>query len=185
MMMMMMMMIALKGENRYFLQSPHYAVDCPQHVRSSGPGAIVCKSCATQRALITCNMQCAIWQSWNRMYINLSLLAETIDRWSKGEGEDFNIQRKPTTTSFRKCQHIKACVCAIVYLGSYLMSVTKHKQNITKTPPQRKKERRKRKRRRSRCSSSSRRRRRRSKNKSENKREILEVNAITEDSHDL
>ena len=50
--------IAYKGAIRYFLQSPHCAANRLQHVRSSGPGAIVCKSRATYRALITCNMSC-------------------------------------------------------------------------------------------------------------------------------
>ena len=52
--------IAFKGAIRDFLQSPHCAVNRLQHVRSSGPGAIVCKSCATHRALITCNMLCYV-----------------------------------------------------------------------------------------------------------------------------
>ena len=42
-----------------FLQSPHCAAICLQHVRSNGPGAIVCKSRATHRTLITCSLQCA------------------------------------------------------------------------------------------------------------------------------
>ena len=46
--------IALKGAIRDFLQSPHSAANCLQHVRSSGPGAIVCKSRTTHRTLITC-----------------------------------------------------------------------------------------------------------------------------------
>ena len=46
--------IAFKGAIRDFLQSPHSAANCLQHVRSSGPGAIMCKSPATHRALITC-----------------------------------------------------------------------------------------------------------------------------------
>ena len=46
--------IAFKGAIRDFLQSPHSAANCLQHVRSSGPGAIVCKSRATHRALSTC-----------------------------------------------------------------------------------------------------------------------------------
>ena len=46
--------IAFKGAIRDFLQSPHSAANCLQHVRSSGPGAIVCKSHATHRTLITC-----------------------------------------------------------------------------------------------------------------------------------
>ena len=48
--------IALKGAIRDLLQSPHSAANRLQHVRSSDPGAIVCKSHATHRALITCNM---------------------------------------------------------------------------------------------------------------------------------
>ena len=46
--------IAFKGAIRDFLQSPHSAANCLQHARASGPGAIVCKSRATHRALITC-----------------------------------------------------------------------------------------------------------------------------------
>ena len=46
--------IAFKGAIRDFLQSPHSAVNCLQHVRSSGTGAIVCKSRATHLALFTC-----------------------------------------------------------------------------------------------------------------------------------
>ena len=53
--------VALKGAIRDFLQSPHCAVNCLQRVRSSGPGAIVCKAHAAHRALITCNMSCATW----------------------------------------------------------------------------------------------------------------------------
>ena len=48
------LLIAFKGAIRDFLQSPHSAANLLQHVRSSGPGAIVCKSRATHRALITC-----------------------------------------------------------------------------------------------------------------------------------
>ena len=49
-----MIIIAFKGAIRDFLQSPDSAANCLQHVRSSGPGATVCKSRATHRALITC-----------------------------------------------------------------------------------------------------------------------------------
>ena len=52
--------IAFKGAIRDFLQSPHSAANCLQHARSSGPGVIVCKSRATHRALITCNMSCYV-----------------------------------------------------------------------------------------------------------------------------
>ena len=46
--------IAFKGAIRDFLQSPHSAANCLQHVRSSGPGATVCKSRAAHQALIMC-----------------------------------------------------------------------------------------------------------------------------------
>ena len=39
--------VAFKGAVREFLQSPHSAANCLQHVRSSDPGAIVCKSRAS------------------------------------------------------------------------------------------------------------------------------------------
>ena len=52
--MIIMIIIALKGAIRDFLQSPHSAANCLQHVRSCSPGASVCKSRATHRALITC-----------------------------------------------------------------------------------------------------------------------------------
>ena len=44
---------------RDFLQSPHYAANCGQHVHTSGPDTIIFKSCATHQALITCKIQCA------------------------------------------------------------------------------------------------------------------------------
>ena len=46
--------IAFKGDIPDFLQSPHSAANCLQHVHSSGLSAIVCKSRATHLALITC-----------------------------------------------------------------------------------------------------------------------------------
>ena len=60
MMMVMIKIIALKDEIRDFLHSPHCAANRLQHVRLSGPGAIVYKSCATHQALITCNMSCYV-----------------------------------------------------------------------------------------------------------------------------
>ena len=85
MMMMMMMMIiiiitiiiiiiiiiiimALKGAIRDF----HCAANCLQHVCSSGPGAIVCKSRATHRAFITGNMQCATWYEGTAQLLSLT-----------------------------------------------------------------------------------------------------------------
>ena len=58
--MIMILMIVLKGAVRTFLQSPHCAANSLQHIRSSSQGAIVCKSCATHRALITINMSCYV-----------------------------------------------------------------------------------------------------------------------------
>ena len=60
MMMIIIIIIAFKGTIRDFLQSPHSAANCLQHARSSGPGAIMCKSRATHRALITskCHVTC-------------------------------------------------------------------------------------------------------------------------------
>ena len=46
---------------RDFLQSPSCAMNCLPHVGSSVLGAIVCKSHATQRALITCNNPVILW----------------------------------------------------------------------------------------------------------------------------
>ena len=59
MMMMMTIVIAFKGAIRDFLQSQCTA-NCLLHVRESGQGAIVCKSSATHRALITYNMSCYV-----------------------------------------------------------------------------------------------------------------------------
>ena len=47
-------LVAFKCTIQDFLQSPHSATNCLEHVHSSGLGAIVCKSRATHRALITC-----------------------------------------------------------------------------------------------------------------------------------
>ena len=57
---MIIIIIAFKGALRDFLQSLHCAANRLQHVRSSGPGAIVCKSRATHPALIMCNMPCYV-----------------------------------------------------------------------------------------------------------------------------
>ena len=64
MMMMMMIMtimiiiiIAFKGAIRDFLQSPQCAADRLEHLLTSGPGTVVCKSRATHRAFITSNMR--------------------------------------------------------------------------------------------------------------------------------
>ena len=53
MIMIIIVIIPFKFAIRDCLQSPHCAANRLQHVRSSGPATIVCKSCATHRALIT------------------------------------------------------------------------------------------------------------------------------------
>ena len=50
----------IQRRNSSFLQSPHCSANRLQHDRSSGSGAVVCKSRATHRALITCNMPCYV-----------------------------------------------------------------------------------------------------------------------------
>ena len=58
----MIIMIVLKSIFQdFFYNHLHYAANCLQHIFSSGQGANMCKSCATHRALITCNMSCATW----------------------------------------------------------------------------------------------------------------------------
>ena len=52
--------IALRGAIR--------AANCLQHVSSSGPGAIVRKSRAAQRPLITCNMSSVTWYEGKLSY---------------------------------------------------------------------------------------------------------------------
>ena len=52
--------IAFKAVNRNCSQSVHCAANRLQHVRPIGPGALVCKSRAIHRALITCNMSCYV-----------------------------------------------------------------------------------------------------------------------------
>ena len=50
----------IKRRNSRFLQSRHCTANKLQHIRSSSPGAIMCKSHPAQRALITCNMLCYV-----------------------------------------------------------------------------------------------------------------------------
>ena len=69
-----MIIIALKGAIQDFLQSPLCAPNCLQHVRSSGPGAVVCKPCATQRALFTCNTSCVTWYERTAQLLSLTEL---------------------------------------------------------------------------------------------------------------
>ena len=74
-----------------FLQSPHCALNCLQHIHLNGQRANVYKSPATHRVLIRCSMSCAMWYKGKAPLISLTefklhfycsfiLLAETIDR---------------------------------------------------------------------------------------------------------
>ena len=76
-----------------FLQSPHCAANCLQHICSSGPGTMVCRSHATHRALITCSVQSVTWYGGTTQLLSLTefklhllfrliSLAEPINRWS-------------------------------------------------------------------------------------------------------
>ena len=109
----MIIIITFKGTIRDFLRSPHCATNClqVQHVHSSGPGAIVCKSCATHLVLITWKcFTCHVVRrassaikfdkSWNRIYLSFILLAEPLNRWRRGG--NWSARRKPLATSFRK-----------------------------------------------------------------------------------
>ena len=53
-MMIIIIIMAFKGAIQDFLQSPHSAANCLQHICTKGLGTIMCKSRATHQALITC-----------------------------------------------------------------------------------------------------------------------------------
>ena len=99
------------NNNDNFIQSPHSVLICLQHVRSSGQGAIVCKSCAQDPALIMCkcHVTCHLvqrdssatkFQSLNHIYFSFILLAEPLNRRRRGGNR--STQRKCLATSFRK-----------------------------------------------------------------------------------
>ena len=108
--------MTLKGAIREFLQSPHCAANCLQHVRSSGPGASVCESCATHRALIACNISCFVPRGTKGQLQLLSLtefkshlfifilLAKSLNQFRRRGSR--STRRKPLAVSFRKC-HIQ------------------------------------------------------------------------------
>ena len=83
MMMMIMMLVTIimmkklmikpvKGAIRYDLQSPHCGANCLQHEHSSDQGAFVCRSRATHRVLITCNMTCVMWYIGTAQLLHLT-----------------------------------------------------------------------------------------------------------------
>ena len=82
-----------RRNSRFF----YSAVSCLQHVRSSDPGAVACKSRAIQRALITCNMSCATWYKGTPLHTALIFTL----------GEETECLKKPLTTGSRKCHILK------------------------------------------------------------------------------
>ena len=56
--------ITFKGAIRDFVRSPHSATNCLQHVRSSSPGAVMCKSHATHWVLIMCKCHVTCHLVW-------------------------------------------------------------------------------------------------------------------------
>ena len=105
--------ITSKGANPDFVQSPHCAANHLQHVCSSGPDAIMCKSHATHRALITCSMSWyvpsgtkgqlshKVWQSLNHIYFSFILWAEPL---TDEGGEE---TRVPAKKSWRRASERK------------------------------------------------------------------------------
>ena len=93
--------IAFIGTIWDLLQSSHCAVNCLQHVRSSGPGTIVCKSRATHSALVKCNMSCyallSLTESKSHLF-ELDFIGWTINWWRRGGNR--GTQRTPLATSF-------------------------------------------------------------------------------------
>ena len=63
------------GAVRVFLQSHHSAATCLQHVRSSGPGAVVCKSRATVERLSRASVMLrATWYEGTAQLLSLTEL---------------------------------------------------------------------------------------------------------------
>ena len=67
-------MMALRGAVPDLLQSPHCAANCLQHVRSNGPGTVVCKSRAARGSLVSCTMPCATWYGVNFARVEIAFL---------------------------------------------------------------------------------------------------------------
>ena len=101
--------IAFKGAVWDFLQSPHCIANRLQHIRSSGLGAVVCKSRGTHQALI------AAWHKGTTQLLSLTefkshlfelfFIGWTINWWRRGG--DRSTRRKPLATSFRNCHILK------------------------------------------------------------------------------
>ena len=108
-------MTILNGAIRdFFLQSPHRAVNCLHHVRSSGQGTIVCKSHTSsiyhvQHAVCHVVRRHSSATMFDKVEIAFILalisLTETINQWRRGG--NMSTRRKPLTSSFRKCRILK------------------------------------------------------------------------------
>ena len=100
-------MVALKGVNQNFLQSPQWAMNCLQRVHSSVQ--IMSNTLGAQ------HVQHVMWYKGtahllsltdlNDIYFSCILLVETINQWRRGG--NLSTWRKPLATSFRKCHILK------------------------------------------------------------------------------
>ena len=105
----------IKRRSLRFVHSHNCAANCLQHVRSSGQGGIICKSRATCRALITCNMSCATWYEGTAQRLSLTefishlfhlyLIGWTFNWWRRGGNR--SIRGKPLTMSLKKYHILK------------------------------------------------------------------------------
>ena len=107
--MLVVIVIAFQGAVRDFLQSPHCAANCLQHIRSSGLGAIMCNTLSTYHKQH--DVLCATWYKGTAQLLSLTeckshlfelyFIGWTIDWWRRRENRS-NF-RKPLAISFRKC----------------------------------------------------------------------------------
>ena len=83
----------------FTISDPHCAANRLQHIRSSGPGAIVCKSRAAHGALIMRNISCATWYEGTAQLLSLTelksqlfelyFIAWTINRMKEGRNPEY------------------------------------------------------------------------------------------------
>ena len=119
--------------NSWFLQSPHCAaINCLQHVRSSGSGAIVCKSRATHRALITCNLQCTTLAiKYDRVEIAfIWALFYWLKPLTDEGGEETGV---PGENLWRRACTVSWMLLADQWYTKFLMSQVYHTQHSTYT----------------------------------------------------
>ena len=105
-----------------FLQSPHCAEDCLQHIGSSGQGPVMCNTSSTYH---TQHVMChVVWMDssavkFDRVKIAFilafNLLTDTINWWKGGRrlgggwaGGETGVQRKPPDNELQKIPHTKA-----------------------------------------------------------------------------